>query len=221
MPYKTKAELERKDWMTLLEVVAHICSTDKCDERIARRELIAVLADNWRVLGPLRWERDRDDRPPPFGATAIIAPTDAPPLGAAWSKAKINWKTGRVQNDWGEYKPGKWRLLLISRHHVARHWPPPSGIDPTPTHGNADLSNVVSISARKRGRKPGVANKIKDLMLKDLSEGKLTRQELDDMEEEAMAARYGASRDTCRKVRSAVLWESKIVENSPDGILDK
>jgi hypothetical protein len=221
MPHKTKGELEREDWMTLPEVVGNICSADKCDERVARSELIAVLTHDWRVLGPLRWERERDDRPPGIGVTSIIAPTDTPPLGAVWSKAKINWKTGRVRGDWGEYKPGKWRVLLISRHHVARHWSQPSTPDATPP-ANSNLGNLVSNNkARKRGRKSDVANRIKGLMEKDLSEGGLTRQELDDMAEEAMAARYGASRDTCRKVRSAVLPESKIVENSPDGISDK
>ena len=58
MPYKTKAEQEREQWMTLPEVVAHICVADGCDERAARRQLKAALADGARYLQHLKWKRE-------------------------------------------------------------------------------------------------------------------------------------------------------------------
>jgi hypothetical protein len=56
MPYKSKAE--RENWMMLPEVVAHIRSADRCDEKVARQQLANALAYGVRVLGPLRWARD-------------------------------------------------------------------------------------------------------------------------------------------------------------------
>jgi hypothetical protein len=127
MPYKTKADRERENWITLPEVVGHICSVDRhCDKSAARDELRTALAEGVRVLGPLRWEKERDDKPPPFLVTSIVAPTDTPPLGRDWLEAEINWETGRVRDDWGEYKPGQWRVLLMFRPNVLRLWPRPS-----------------------------------------------------------------------------------------------
>jgi hypothetical protein len=125
LPYKTKADQEREKWMTLPEAVVHICTADGCDERAARHRLIAALADGARYLQHLKWEREPGDRPSPIGPAPMMIPMDAPPLGRAWSHAKIRWKTGRVRDDWGEYKPGKWRVLLISRYGISRLWPPP------------------------------------------------------------------------------------------------
>jgi hypothetical protein len=223
MPYKTKAERQREEWMALLEAVTHIRSADNCDENAAREQLIAALADG--ALGPLRWQRERDDKPPLFGFTSIVTPTDTPPLGRAWEKAKIRWKTGHVRDDWGGYKPGKWRILLISKYRVVRCWPVSSPSGPSDKRDNLDMSSVVSIDAprerRKRGRTPEVSNKVKDSMRRDLREGKLTEQELDKMTEEAMKAQYGASRDICRNARLTVLSESEFVEKGPDRIIDK
>jgi hypothetical protein len=210
------------EWMTLPETVAHICSAKRHNnKRIARRELIATLTMGLRPLGPLRWRRERDDKPPPFGRTSISMPTDTPPVGCAWSGAKIRWSTGRVRDDWGEYKPGKWRVLLISRHAVLKTWPLPSASDLSPSQVNSDSSDVASMQARKRGRRPEVSKNVKNLMREELQKGKLTAPELDKMTEEAMAARYQASRDTCRKARKAVLSESRIVENSATRNSDK
>jgi hypothetical protein len=44
-------------------------------------------------------------------------------------------------------------------------------------------------------------------MLSDLRSGQLAKEALDTMYEEAMKARYDASRDTCRKARRAALSE--------------
>jgi hypothetical protein len=123
MPYKSKAECERENWMMLPEVVAHIRSADSCDEKVARQLLVKALADGVRVLGPLRWAREKDDKPRPFGYTPATVPTDTPPLGRDWLTAKIRWKTGRVRDDWSQDRNGKWRLLLILRFKVEQQWP--------------------------------------------------------------------------------------------------
>jgi hypothetical protein len=122
MPYKSKAEREREEWMTLLDAAEHIRNAEGMpDEREARDQLRAALADG---LLPLKWKRGHRDPAPPFGYLACPAPTDDPPRGRQWSTAKINWKTGKVRDDWGEYQSGKWRILLVHRHMVINQWPP-------------------------------------------------------------------------------------------------
>jgi hypothetical protein len=123
MPYKSKAEEERDRWMTLPEAVAHIRSADHCDENAARQEIMKALADGVRVLGPLRWKKEKSDKPAPFGSAPITTPTDTPPIGSNWLGATIRWKNGRVRDDWSEHKNGKWRVLLILRSKVEQYWP--------------------------------------------------------------------------------------------------
>jgi hypothetical protein len=101
----------------LPEVVAHICLADKCSQKDARRNLLKALADD--VLGPLRWDRGKGDKPRPFGNVSIPAPSDTPPRGREWLTAKIRWKTGRVRDDCS----GKWRVPLILHWWVSQHWP--------------------------------------------------------------------------------------------------
>jgi hypothetical protein len=140
---------------------------------------------------------------------------DVPPLGHAWLEAKIRWKTGRVRADWGEYKPGMWRRLLLPRYGVTHLWPLSSPPEPTPpVTPDKDIP-----AARKRGPKPGIGKKITLSMRKDISDGRLTLQRLKEMKEEELTAAYGGSRDTCRRARKVVL--SEFVENSPKRIVDK
>ncbi len=154
MPYKSEAERERERWMTLPEAVAHItarlraANADHCDEKAARQQIRKALADGVWVLGPLSWERERDDKPPPFGYTPVIVPSDTPPIGCAWLKAKIRWNTGRVRNDWTEYKYGKWRVPLILRDKVEQHWP----LAPSP---NAIAKAPITAQAGRHRHKPG------------------------------------------------------------------
>jgi hypothetical protein len=208
MPYKTRAQLERERWMTLPQVIIQICSADQCDERAACRCLRAALANG--DLGPLKWERERGDRPPLFGVSSIIAPTDTPPAGHEWLEAKFCWKTGQVRDAWGEYKPGKWRVLLISRDHVGRLWQPPRAADQA---GATAAMNITSqTKPRKRGQAPVVSLRVMERMRQDLRVKRFTVQELHSMTEEALKAEYGASRDTCRLARNSVLAESEFVD---------
>jgi len=197
MPYKTKAERERERWMTLPEAVAHICSADGCDERDARRQLIAALVDN--VLGPLKWERERSDKPAPFGVSSIISTTDTPPLGREWLKAKICWKTGRVRDHWR----GKWRVLLILRHGIARHWKPspPSRLS----------STSIAPPKRQTGPKTQKKSLIIGAMKEDLEAKRLSIDDLRNMPDKALSSRYGAKfdakRTSCREARKQVVTE--------------
>jgi hypothetical protein len=208
MPYKSKAEREREEWRTLLDAVKHICNTEHItDEREARDQLRAALSDG---LWPLKWLQDRRD-PPPFGYSACPTPTDDPPRGRSWSTAKINWKTGRVRDDWDAYEPGKWRVLLIHRGIVTHLWPPHSSTkEDSPKPGKA----LPSFVAGKRGPKPELSERVKDAMRTGLREHKITASDLRNMKEEELAEHYGASRDTCRKARKVILSESEFVENS-------
>lgn len=217
MPYQTKADCERENWMTLPEAVTHIISAaDGCDEPAARRQLIAALADGLRVLGPLKWERERGDRPPPFGTTSIVTPTDTPPLGHAWLGAKIRWKTGRVRDDWGEYKNGKWRVLLIRRHTVARYWQPSPPSEPTapvgPAISNANAADVVVPFARRRpGPKTRKGKSIIDAMKEDIRANELTVEALRAMSDKKLLSKYGekfdAARTACREARDNAVAE--------------
>jgi hypothetical protein len=68
------------------------------------------------------------------------------------------------------------------------------------------------VQGRNRGPRPEISKSVEDAMTKDVQERKITLAELGDMTEEALAARYEASRDKARKVRNKVL--SKFVANS-------
>jgi hypothetical protein len=161
MPYKTKADRKRAEWVTLPE--------DTCDERVARDQLIAALSDGVSVLGPLKWEREPKDRPPPFGTTSITRPTDTPPLGAVWSKAKINWKTGRVRDEWGEYKRNKWRVLLILRHNVLRQLPQPGSTDRSKAGGPS--ANIIEPPTRNVRGRPTPRDQVYDELQQMQTEG--------------------------------------------------
>jgi len=214
MPYKSKSELAREDWMTVPDVVAYIRSADNCKEEEAGQQLRKALTDG--VLGVLKWEREKGGKPPPFGYTPIVGPTDTPPVKGVWLTAKIRWKTGEVRNDWGEFKHGEWRVLLIRRFTVLRLWP----ASETGSHADSDSNEVTKIP-RKRGPKTVVRDKIRDKMRKDLREKPITRSELENMKEEALAQKYETSRDTARKARKEVLSESEFVGNTPTRISDK
>lgn len=120
MPYRTDSERERANWLTLCEAIAQICLVDRCDEDHAQRQLRAFLSD--KVL-PLRWKAERDDKSPPFGQSGVLIPTDDPPQGQLWLDAKIQWTTDSVCDEWGEYKNGQLRVLLIPRQSIDSQWP--------------------------------------------------------------------------------------------------
>jgi hypothetical protein len=162
MPYKSKADRERENWMTLPEAVNHICKIENISESNAREQLLAALVDG--ELWPLKWQRKRGDRAPPFGHSAVPSPTDTPPRGSACLAAKIRWKTGRVRDDWGEHKQEKLRLLLVHRHTVLRLW---STSKPDSTR-SAQPNNPH----RKAGGRPSAREQVYSELQKMRDEGK-------------------------------------------------
>jgi hypothetical protein len=220
MPYRSKAERERENWMTLPEAVVHISLADNCgDETVARRQLVMALADG--ELWPLKWEKERGGRvAPSFGYTAVPAPTDTPPRGRDWLQAKIRWKTGKVRDDWSEHQDGKWRVLLIHRLSVEKHWPFPT-VPHNAEHIGPESEKAVNLSRRRRGRPAELTSEITKKMRGDLVEKRVTPGKLRGMKEEELKAKYGASRDTCRKARETVLSESLFAGNSGDPNSDK
>ena len=65
------------------------------ERNIRKAYFLKALADGLSVLGPLKWEKEKDDKPPPFGYTPAIVPSDTPPLGrAANSKNSLENRKG-------------------------------------------------------------------------------------------------------------------------------
>jgi hypothetical protein len=162
----------------------------------------------------------RKRRPTTAPWTPATVLTDTPPLRRVWQDAEINWQTREVRDDWGEYKHGTWRVLLLFRDRVTQLWPPSSPVGVIAADADS-TGNVVGFNSRKRGRQAKATPRVMDSMRQDLRESKFTIQELADMTEEALRAQYQASRDTCRKARDRILAESGIVDNSRNGISDK
>jgi hypothetical protein len=62
-------------------------------------------------------------------------------------------------------------------------------------------------AARGRGRRPEVRTRIASAMVYDIESGKISKEELYDMKQEALAERYGAARETVVLAREKVLSE--------------
>jgi hypothetical protein len=68
-----------------------------------------------------------------------------------------------------------------------------------------ERSKRTASGERNRGRKPAVREATIKAMRDDIRARKLTRDDLDKMQEKEMTNRWGGSRDTVRKARKAVL----------------
>ena len=148
MSYKTKANAERENWKTIPEVVTDMCAADDCKPKAARNQLRRALTDGG--LWPLRWQLEKGDRVPPIiRDSPFQVPDDLPPRERVWSKAKIDWESGRVRDDWGYYNIGKWRVLLIHRLVAGRHWPQPS-----PVRRSESSAQVINPLTRNLGGRP-------------------------------------------------------------------
>ena len=108
MPYKSKAERKHELFMTLADTINRISKQDNCSWDEAKDQIRAALADN--AIAPLRWE----DEPPTAVSTA---PVDRD----FWEKADIR-RDGRVFDPW----TNQWRMLLVLKHSIFKHWPKPS-----------------------------------------------------------------------------------------------
>jgi hypothetical protein len=71
---------------------------------------------------------------------------------------------------------------------------------------HADLTKVEVVS-RHRGPPPVQRERVQQAMARDVRDERLSLSELQEMDQEALAARYGASRDTVVKARHNVVSE--------------
>lgn len=76
---------------------------------------------------------------------------------------------------------------------------------PAPAVVRTPQASEVVGRPRRRGPRPIVLNKTMDAMNAEISTGMLTIAGLKDMKEEAMKARWGASRKTCRAARDQII----------------
>jgi hypothetical protein len=194
MPYQSRAERERARWATLPEVVEHVMAADGCDLDAARQQVRSALYD--RALNPVRWE---DAQPSPRVGGATV-PLDDPVL---MPDTEIDWDAGTLF-DVSEYSlpPGRRRRLLILWLRVREHWPE--------KEVKASSGSVADIGAarRQRGRPPRTREATAARMRDELQRRALTRDELQDMGEEALSARYNVSRATAVAARNLVLSEN-------------
>jgi len=131
VPYISKADRQRADWMSLVEAIAHIHVAEGCTATVAQQQLIAALSDG--AIGPLRWEPAPGDvNPPRIYGSSMTIPDGAPPAGSSWATATIDWATGRVRDEFGEYNHGKQRVLLMPGLTIRRLWPLAAGIPRRP-----------------------------------------------------------------------------------------
>jgi hypothetical protein len=73
--------------------------------------------------------------------------------------------------------------------------------------GGTKVSQTSAGGPRKRGRRPGKLQATIARMREEIASGSTTREELTNMLEKELAAKYGVSRDTVRKARNVVLAE--------------
>jgi hypothetical protein len=91
-------------------------------------------------------------------------------------------------------------------HHLARQWlaahnyPWPAHFDPL-----KPVRQMSAVAPRKRGRKPTLRPMIAARMRAEIESGSVTREQLADMLEKEMEAKYQVSRDTARKARKDAL----------------
>ena len=71
-----------------------------------------------------------------------------------------------------------------------------------------------ALSANRRGRKPRLQEKTRSAMISDIQCGRLSAVDLQNLKEEALASRYGVSRETARVARTWVLTKQTIVGKS-------
>jgi hypothetical protein len=224
MHYQPKADRDAAFYMTWSELLAYV-KTEQRDEREARRQIGHAIAEG-RL--PVRWIDQRMG----FGASSPNqTQADEPPRDAQyWQECETNPKDPDLVLEPPPYdrelvgkrtaarldKKRRWRKPIFQKEQVFKLWQllPPSGPS-DPTRAGAGSDTVVSLDSRRRGPKPDVGNKIKESMRTDLREKQVTCQQLSQMKEEAMVARYGGSRDTCRKARNTVLSEPEFLENGP------
>lgn len=145
---------------------------------------------------------------------------------AEWQRKPTPWLNVRIDHNWlvawlapqlvrSTGVDGITQIMSAEGHVILQGTPTLAG-DLRPWIGMKD-ETLVAVSGtpesedqspalvRRRGKKPTVFEGVKMAMQADLTGGALTAEDLSGMLEKALEDRYGASRDTCRRARNAVL----------------
>jgi hypothetical protein len=210
MPYKTKAELARENWMTLPEAAAHIRSVEKFKQkRDAYKELLKALEDNAfvhpRGLTLIRWG---DEVRISGKAPNEIWPRGDPPRG--WRRAKIRWATGKVLDPYGAVEDGNWhpawRTVLLARSTVMQLWP--KSVQPETPKSS---SRNVAPFKRSTGPQTKKLSSMIESMKSDIRAKHLTVDRLRNMSDKELVSKYGLKvegrRTSCREARKRVVTE--------------
>ena len=120
----------------------------------------------------------------------------------AWSSADFNIVMTSIA--WIELTPTEFkRWTNKNGYRPTTFW----GIEEERLPISASLSAENGPSPRRRGPKPKKLDRVKRDMRRDIEDGELTAEGLQDMAEKNLESTYGVSRDTARKARRAVLSE--------------
>lgn len=129
MPYKSKAERKRADYVTFVEAVAHICAVDRCDKDAAMEELLSAIIDN---EVDVIWADRQDELGPPAGSKSL---RQRWVRAAFWRKERILLKNGGMALNDGINTPEKvrkeairagvieYRPVVVKYADILRHWP--------------------------------------------------------------------------------------------------
>lgn len=214
MSYKTKADRERENWMTLPQAISHIELFENFSNSEARAELLNTLekgAFHSSRRSLVRWrDKFRALGEPPNE----IGPPDVPPRGQRWATVDIRWETGEVLDPYGAVENGKWlstwRVVWLARSKVMELWPERPASHARTDTGTSE-SNVVSLKGRKTGPKTNKLQSIVDDMKAELASNSLTIEQLRTMSDDKLVSKYGdkfdSGRTTCRDARDRVVTE--------------
>jgi hypothetical protein len=114
-----------------------------------------------------------------------------------------NWYDGKPPTDSADVSIIEWSELLKFVSRVRPDiWPP--GNSEAKTRSKTSQSQHPA-NKRKRGPKARTYMRIEATMREDIKSGRLTKDDLNNMQEKELEEKYGASRTTVRKARLAVL----------------
>lgn len=210
-------------YATLAEVIGVIAHDETDGDRNAACiDLVAAAADG-AIKG---YAARREER-----GTDKIRTTTQPGLQEmpAWVWQCVRRKQARISDDEREIViralDSKTQEPLTIRYFDIRfEWAWVNLIWPEPKPARQPsakevLENFESFRAANRRRRPGprpaVTTRVAEAMRAAVSTGNITVAELRDMKQEAMKAQFGASAQTCRIARAAVLAEFDSVPSAP------
>ena len=141
MPYVSKLERERAQWMTLAQVVKYIQDQEGCNRDQALAQILMALSDGEI---PARWAAD----PPPAGVFIINPPLfskdEVPTDKWSWSTGVLFLNVDESQVILGGGPP---RQLFLLRSRILEHW------SITTFVGNADTADTAD-STQEQTREP-------------------------------------------------------------------